>query len=161
MSKLHTILNMLKSSVEYPKIYTAAGIMVDGITDTSIKGRGFATVILNANGIAQIEYEYKIITGPNKNIRVWDWGLNRNLLHSINNNIPLITPITGGHCLVYNNDNIDYDKQGMGGTSISTSGIYWIPGRNYTDNNDIGAWESSLFSTNFHVIGTAYGTFEV
>lgn len=143
----------------YPKKFLVCGQIANSQNGTLL-GIGQATVILFASGLAEINYEYKITTaGTVSNLFLW--GLNRDLLQTLNSNIPLITPEEGGHCSYYNSEgNLIASKLGYAGINGANS-QFWPIARIYTQIGDIGNYPETELSVEDRVVGIAYGKFSV
>lgn len=147
------------NSQDYPKIYYVKGLIAN--SDGGVyQGSGVATIILYTNGIAEIQYNYKCTTaGTDGNI--WLWGLNRDLLHNLNSEIPIITPITRGICnSITSNGSWDINGMAYGGINMAIA-QFWAPGRMYATNSDLGQYPENWMVVDQSIQGTAYGTFSV
>lgn len=147
---------------DYPKIYYVKGLIANS-SGGVYQGHGIAAVMLYANGIAEIQYNYRCTTaGTDGNI--WLWGLNRDLLHNLNSEIPIITPMTHGICnRITTGGSWDIDRNdGMayGGISMAVA-QFWAPGRMYTIGGDLGQYPENWMAVDQSIQGTAYGTFGV
>ena len=158
---------------EYPKIYIAQGAIAT-TQDNSAKFYGLATVTLYGSGVAFIDFVYRCIQATSK--ESFNWGLDSQALHSINSNIPLITPTPGaGHWIAYVAQTSPYlastsfDSLGYATSFIKgSSNRYWLPNRigyangSYTNATTEFAIPANTFAKgNVCMKGTAYGTFTV
>lgn len=141
------------SSIQY-----ADGIVLSSATDP-VRGAGRVLVSLYPNGKAKIDFAIKISTSGSS-VSVFVWGIDPNLLHSLNNNIPVITP-GQGTCQYYTTSgSISTSKQGYGGAVIPT-GNYWSFGRVYQTDGAVGGWPANQFAVDQMIYGTAWGTYSV
>jgi hypothetical protein len=152
----------LKLGGKEPKYYTAhdlkiaKGFLVNsGVSP--VVGHGIANVHLYPNGLAEIIYSVRF--GSYNGVNTHDYGLNRDMLHSINAEIPIITPMYGGRCTYYHNQMINTTLQGYGGIH-EAYGNFWLFARMYTDAGDVGGWEDINFSDGDIIEGICYGTYE-
>lgn len=124
-------------------------------------GYGMATVMLYPNGTALINYGYVMTGTPNSGSDKFYWGLNRDSLHRINSNIPIIEPINyAGVCMIYNSDGtVKSDRIDYCGTT-EHHGNYWTPSRVYATDGSIGAWQEETMGS-IRVMGTCYGTYSL
>ena len=158
---------------EYPKIYIAQGAIAT-IQDNSAKFYGLATVTLYGSGVAFIDFVYRCIQATSK--ESYNWGLDSQALHSINSNIPLITPTSGaGHWIAYVAQpspylaSTSFDSLGYATSFVEdSSNRYWLPNRigyangSYTNATTEFAISANTFAKEKVCIkGTAYGTFTV
>ena len=155
--KAETLIDIAKK-MDYPKVYTVTGVIADCRVD-NFKGSGVANVTLYASGLAEINYEYKV-TAKGSGNETWCWGLNRNLLHSLNNEIPLIEPMRGG-VIHYFNYSLNYLFEGYAGSHWYVEHTYWEPGRIFQEIGSEGGWPSNKLPIDCYVTGIAYGKFEV
>ena len=159
-------------STDYPRVYIAQGAIATS-EDNSAKFYGLATVMLYGSGVAFIDFVYKC-TQKTSN-KTWNWGLDSQALHTINPNIPLITPTSGaGHWISYyaqaNPSLAPFNFDALGYATAFVNGLnrYWVINRVVYENNAYtDATSSFIISTdelrhdNMAIKGTAYGTFVV
>ena len=141
-----------------PQTYECYGFLVNSLAG-EITGYGRATVILR-DGIAEIKFSVRIHTndGPG----TFNWGLNRDLLHTLLPNLPVITPIG-------NNSNLQFfagtgavlvDLMGYGAMASSVN-QFWVPARMYQIDGSTGTWSTDRFPINSYITGTVYGAYTV
>lgn len=141
------------------KRYNISGLIAND-SQGVFHGYGMAIVLLYPTGDAIIDYSYKVVD-TNSSTDIWDWGLNRDLLVTINNNIPLITPNGYGSLVIYTNTGV-IDTGSMGYTHGTLPiNQYWGPGRIYDVEGHFGAWAVVNAKSNYLFKGIAYGTYEV
>lgn len=145
------------------RIYHANGMLIDDPAD-GIRGYGTATVTLEPSGLARIDFSIGITqTGSATNGYYYHYGIDRDLLTTLNANIPAITPVWGGVLTVFQADGtLSEHHVGLGaGFEAHASGKYWMPGRCYEASGDYGGawggWEQGQFAVGHHLVGTCYG----
>ena len=144
---------------DHPKVYVASGLLFNSDGDTC-EGYGTATVSLYPNGIARVDFNIKFTTSGTSTSN-FQCGLNRDLLSSINSNIPTITPIRGGSLTYYaTSGSVDNDKMGYGGL-MTIANQFWQPARIYNTSGSIGGWPADKYVANQRIIGVCYGTYTV
>jgi hypothetical protein len=164
--RISIVNNTISATAPLNIIYFVTGqIAKSSSTDFNWKGQGVATVKLYNNGIAEIDYSYVVTENTsNSSNYSWNYGLSRDLLHSLNSNIPLITPVKGGKLIVFNNNGeIWTDRNNLSAYNVTNYGN-WTISRIYdsgSGNYAEGAFGSDSFPVNTRVIGTAYGTYSV
>lgn len=161
-SKVDLDLNNLNSTgkgkLGVVSIRVADGIVLSSATDP-VRGAGRVLVSLYPNGKAKIDFAIKISTSGSS-ASVFAWGIDPNLLHSLNNNIPVITP-GHGTCQYYTSTgSISTAKQGYGG-GVFPSSNYWSFGRVYQTDGAFGGWPANQFAADQMIYGTAWGTYSV
>ena len=115
---------------------------------------------LYPNGIARVDFNIKITTSGTSSSN-FQCGLNRDLLSSINSNIPTITPIKGGSLTYYaTSGSVTDNKMDYGGLMTSVN-QFWQPARIYDTSGSIGSWGADQYVANQRIIGVCYGTFSV
>ena len=141
-----------------PQTYECSGFLVNSLAG-EITGYGRATVILR-DGIAEIKFSVRIHT--NDGSATFNWGLNRDLLHTLLPNLPVITPIGNYSNLQFfaANGAVLVDLMGYGGMA-SGDNQFWIPARMYQTNGDTGIWGSDQFPANSYITGTVYGIYTI
>ena len=134
--------------------YMANGVLLDGSSE--IRGTGTATVCIDTNGIARVDFSIKI-TAASTNESSFDYGISPALLTSINANIPSITPMNGGVLSIIRDDILNNSANGYG-AYFTSENSRWIPNRIYKADGSAGAWASTIFVVNDVLVGTCYGT---
>lgn len=141
-----------------PQTYECSGFLVNSLAG-EITGYGRATVTLK-DGVAEIKFSVRIHT--NNGSATFNWGLNRDLLHTLLPNLPIITPVS-------TNSNLQFfaatgavlvDLMGYGGMA-SGDNQFWIPARMYQTDGSTGIWGSDQFPANSYITGTVYGAYTV
>lgn len=141
-----------------PQTYECAGFLVNSLAG-EITGYGRATVILR-DGIAEIKFSVRIHT--NDGSATFNWGLNRDLLHTLLPNLPVITPIGNNSNLQFFAGTGDVLVDLMGyGAMASSSNQFWVPARMYQIDGSTGTWGTSQFPINSYITGTVYGVYTV
>lgn len=149
----------------YPANYTAIGTIFTGNT---IRGYGKADVTLYPNGIARVDYAIEITTSYVAN--EFGYGISPDALHTINSNIPLITPITpdpkGSYLWFINGTSGIIKRNSLGYSSAHgrvnyNNKLYWQLGRIYNTSATYGGWPTSEFAVGDYITGTCWGTFSV
>ena len=144
-----------ESLTNFPKIYHHYGLLYNCDGDSSSCGYGTVSVILFTNGLAQIDYSYKITNGSS--VPTFLHGLNRDYLTSTCG--VTITPVSGGIVSYYgSNGAIATTLQSFGGTHQAQY-QFWSPARIYELPNAVGGWASTELSTGLILTGTCYGTY--
>ena len=153
----------LATKVNTQRTYVVYGMFVNDPTTTGggIRGTGSASINIDSNGLARIDFAVMIEQAGIANENAYNYGINRDTFMLINPNIPTITPKPGGIVTFYNYDGtINNDLTGWGGT-FEEKGSFWTPGRVYT-RDDIygmsGLWEQVMLTQGMRLIGTCYGT---
>jgi microcystin-dependent protein len=155
----------LLKTYTYPANYTAIGKIFTGNT---IRGYGKADVTLYPNGIARVDYAIEITTSYAAN--EFGYGISPDALHTINSNIPLITPITpdpkGNYLWLINGASGIIKRNNLGFSSahgrVNYNGkLYWQLGRIYNTSATYGGWPTSEFAVGDYITGTCWGTFSV
>ena len=141
-------------ALQKKQYYVANGVLLDGSSE--IRGIGTATVCIDTNGIARVDFSIKI-TAASTDPSSFDYGISPALLTSINANIPPITPMTGGVLSVMR-DGILNDSINGYGVFFTSENSRWLPNRIYIADGSGGAWASTRFVVNDVLIGTCYGT---
>ena len=140
------------------KFLIANGKICTCADNSNFSGFGIANVILRNDGLAEIHYSYTITnTGSG---RSFSWGLSNTALHNLNNNIPIITPISGisGNCIFYTGTTRDTNKNHNAAGTMGIPG-FWNPFRIYGTNGEIGQWATNDGWSGYTIIGTAFGTY--
>ena len=141
-----------------PQTYECSGFLLNALAG-EITGYGRATVILR-DGIAEIKFSVRIHTndGPS----TFTWGLNRDLLHTLLPNLPVITPIGNNSNLQFfaANGAVLIDLMGYG-AMVSADNQFWVPARMYQIDGSTGVWGSNQFPINSYITGTVYGVYTV
>jgi len=139
------------------KIWVASGPIGNARTGAMLM-HGIATVIRISDHIVQIDYQYTVTTASTSNHA--DWGLNANMIHILNSDIPVITPFQGGEATLYNKDGTNWypipsSFNGYSGTNVPRA-EFWTFGRNY-NGSSIDTFTSDLISVQTRIVGTCYG----
>lgn len=140
--------------------FTVHGMFINS-AEGSIRGVGTASVHIIVNGIAQVDFVAKITT-PGARNDIFLYGVNIDMLRSIDPKIPEIIPIVGGVVEMCNADgSYNTEINGYGGL-LEASGSYWVPARVYSYKDDLGygyrgAWPEAMFDTGMILRGTCYG----
>lgn len=138
--------------------FTVHGIFINS-AEGSIRGVGTASVHIIVNGIAQVDFVAKITTPGTRN-DIFLYGVNIDMLRSIDPQIPEIIPIVGGVVEMCNADgSYNTEINGYGGL-LEAFGSYWVPARVYSYKDDLGyrgAWPEAMFDTGMILRGTCYG----
>ena len=141
-----------------PQTYECSGFLLNSIAG-EITGYGRATVILR-DGIAEIKFSVRIYTndGPS----TFTWGLNRDLLHTLLPDLPVITPIGNNSNLQFFAGTGDVLVDLMGyGAMASSANQFWVPARMYQIDGSTGTWGTDRFPINSYITGTVYGIYTV
>ena len=136
------------------KIYTVGGECVSSNGDT-VKGRGAFCVKLYPSGLAEIQHVYRY-TATGTSSSNFACGMSANLIRSLNSNIPVITPLSGGTCTIYSSGSISPTTE-YGGWYTGYEG-FWVLSR-VTETSSGGALPANACKKDNYVIGTAYGTY--
>ncbi len=138
--------------------FTVHGMFINS-AEGSIRGVGTASVHIIVNGIAQVDFVAKITT-PGRRNDIFLYGVNIDMLRSIDPQIPEIIPIVGGVVEMCNADgSYNTEINGYGGL-LEAFGSYWVPARVYSYKDDVGyrgAWPEAMFDTGMILRGTCYG----
>lgn len=138
--------------------FTVHGMFINS-AEGSIRGVGTASVHIIVNGIAQVDFVAKITTPGTRN-DIFLYGVNIDMLRSIDPQIPEIIPIVGGVVEMCNADgSYNTEINGYGGL-LEAFGSYWVPARVYSYKDDLGyrgAWPEAMFDTGMILRGTCYG----
>lgn len=138
--------------------FTVHGMFINS-AEGSIRGVGTASVHIIVNGIAQVDFVAKITTPGTRN-DIFLYGVNIDMLRSIDPQIPEIIPIVGGVVGMCNADgSYNTEINGYGGL-LEAFGSYWVPARVYSYKDDLGyrgAWPEAMFDTGMILRGTCYG----
>ena len=139
-------------------IYECSGFILNSVAG-EISGYGRATVTLK-DGRAEIKFSVRIHT--NDGPATFNWGLNRDLLHTLLPNLPVITPIGNNSNLQYFAGTGDVLVDLMGyGAMASSSNQFWVPARMYQIDGSTGTWGTDRFPINSYITGTVYGVYTV
>lgn len=138
--------------------YECSGYLINSF-EGEIEGYGRATVTLK-DGVAEIKFSARIHT--NTMTPTFNWGLNRDLLHILLPDLPVITPINTNSNLQFfaANGTALIDLMGYGAMA-SGENQFWIPARMYQLDGGTGIWSSDRFPVNSYITGTVYGTYTV
>lgn len=132
------------SEMEIKTYYLQGLICDDNKTghSSSTQGYGNCTVTLFGSQKAQIEYSYTFTRRYNLDTNIC-WGLNPNLLHQINSEVPVITPILGGKAFYY-----EEHDQGGNLSDMKTNGFNGYGASNVpvTDSSEVTRWSFGRFS---------------
>lgn len=141
-----------------PQTYECSGFLVNALAG-EITGYGRATVILR-DGIAEIKFSVRIHT--NDGPATFNWGLNRDLLHTLIPDLPTITPIGNYSNLQFfaGTGDVLIDLMGYGAMA-SSSNQFWVPARMYQTDGSTGTWGTDRFPINSYITGTVYGVYTV
>ena len=141
-----------------PQTYECSGFLVNSLAG-EITGYGRATVTLR-DGIAEIKFSVRIHT--NDGPATFNWGLNRDLLHTLIPDLPTITPIGNYSNLQFfaGTGDVLIDLMGYGAMA-SSSNQFWVPARMYQIDGSTGTWGTDRFPINSYITGTVYGVYTV
>lgn len=132
-----------------PEINVAIGNMLSGET---VECEGVCTQSYILNEVAQIDFDLIITTAGSDSGSV---GLSRALMRQLNEEIPVITPLTGGSVRVYGSTGVLRNDLGV---TLQASDNLWvlatIDGASYAP-----VPESSL-TVGMRLIGTCYGVYK-
>lgn len=132
-----------------PEINVAIGNMLSGET---VECEGVCTQSYTLNEVAQIDFDLIITTAGSDSGSV---GLSRALMRQLNEEIPVITPLTGGSVRVYDATGVLRNDLGV---TLQASDNLWalatIDGASY-----MPVPESSL-TAGMRLIGTCYGVYK-
>lgn len=123
-------------------------------SNNSLKGIGSVDIAL-INGIAVIEFDIKI-TSAGSGGDVFSYGITKSVIQSLDNTLPNIIPIAGGHwTCTAGGATTDY-----GSYFEINSTNYWLPARYYTTDGAIGGWSCAAFNAaGARLTGTCYGSY--
>ena len=142
-----------------PVVYRVTGQVLNS-ANTTVTGIGDLYVSLYPNGIAVIEYTIHGTNGGGTDTD-FSWGINRDLISVLNNNIPSITPLYGScHFYSISSGAFSDEKNQYGGYLVRV-GQFWQPGRVYDASGNVGGWPTSKMGPGTMIFGTAYGTYTV
>ena len=136
------------------RLYFVSGLLLDANGDT-IEGVGTATINVDTNGIARIDFSIKIT--QTYTTSTFDFGINPALFTAKNANIPTITPVDGGTLVMIDTDSKYGGGNGYSGTFQTDLGR-WRPSRMYDTAGGIGGWGSANMDAGMVLTGTCYGT---
>ena len=136
------------------RLYFVSGLLLDANGDTT-EGVGTATINVDTNGIARIDFSIKIT--QTHTTSTFDFGINPALFTSKNANIPTITPVDGGTLVMIDTESKYGGGNGYSGTFQTGSGR-WRPSRMYDTAGGIGGWASANMDAGMVLTGTCYGT---
>ena len=147
------------------KRYRVIGEIITADEGGTVRGMGIAGVNLYGNGIAEIQFSSKILTGGTSTTQ-FNAGLSRDVLHSLNNKIPIINVIdTWGHIQVFTGDGYVSSNANGYGIGVEKHGNYWGMGRVYYDSKSstykFGGWPDNAFHKDYYLQGIVYGTYTV
>lgn len=127
--------------------------------DDPVTGYGTATVLLRADGSAEIHYQVHI-TAAGTSTSCFAYGLNRDILRNLNASIPVISPVNGGTLLYYTAEGkLDIESMQYAGTHEARA-QFWEPARIYTTDGALGGWPTSKMLSGMRLEGVCYGTYE-
>lgn len=138
--------------------YECSGYLINSIAD-EIQGYGRATVFLR-DGVAEIRFSARI--QANNMTPTFSWGLNRDLLHTLLPDLPIIAPVSTNSNLQFFSatGSVLVDLMGYGGMAVPTY-QFWTPARMYQIDGTMGSWGSDQFPVNSYITGTVYGLYTV
>lgn len=141
-----------------PQTYEGYGFIINS-NNGEIRGYGHVIVTLK-NGIAEINFSARI--QDNNGSSTFNWGLNRDLLHTLIPNLPNITPIGNYSNLQFfaATGAVSVDLMGFGAMA-SVTNQFWTPARMYKADGSTGTWGSDQFPANSYITGTVYGVYTV
>ena len=139
--------------VDLRRLYFVSGKLLDAGDDTT-EGVGTATINIETNGIARIDFSIQIIAKGTASS--FDFGINPALFTAKNANIPAITPVSGGVLVIISTSGSYGSRNGYGGTFQVDRGR-WRPARMFNTDGDIGGWTSSDVDVGAAFVGTCYG----
>ena len=145
----------IDTALQKKQYYLANGVLLNGSSE--IRGTGTATVCIDTNGIARVDFSIKI-TAASTDSSSFDYGISPALLTSINANIPYITPMHGGVLTVMRDGVLIDSINGYGAYLTAGNNGKWAPTRLYTVDGTAGIWGSTMFAVNDVLVGTCYGT---
>ncbi len=121
---------------------------------TSIACEGTVTCTYQINDIMKVDFNLKIVSSGSASSA---YGISRNLLRQLNNDIPIITPVDGGTLQVYGaSGNL---MSAFTGASLSASGDLWTP--SYISNGALTNIDEALLTSGITIVGTCYGTYSI
>ena len=144
----------VNSLVHLRRLYFVSGLLLDANDDT-IEGVGTATINVDTNGIARIDFNIKIT--QTYTTSTFDFGINPALFTAKNANIPTITPVDGGTLVMISTDS-KYAEGNEYGATFQTDLGRWRPSRMYDTAGSIGGWASANLDAGMVLTGTCYGT---
>ena len=138
--------------------YEGYGFIINS-NNGEIGGYGHIIVTLK-NGIAEINFSARI--QDNNGSSTFNWGLNRDLLHTLIPDLPSITPIGNYSNLQFfaATGAVLVDLMGFGAMA-SVTNQFWTPARMYKTDGSTGTWGSDQFPANSYITGTVYGIYTV
>ena len=141
-------------TLQIRRLYFVSGLLLDANGDT-IEGVGTATINVDTNGIARIDFSIKIT--QTYTTSTFDFGINPALFTAKNANIPTITPVDGGTLVMISSDS-KYAEGNEYGATFQTELGRWRPSRMYNTEGGIGGWASANLDAGMVLTGTCYGT---
>lgn len=148
-------IDTLNNKINIVKTINVSGAIAT--SDGTFRGAGYATVTLLPNNLAEIVYSYKV-TVAGSDSSVFRCGISPTTLKNINPDIPNITPITGGKCMIYRNNMLEPTTMGYAAFNVVENG-YWAMARVYDESGGTGGWSEIMFNLDDHITGVAYGTY--
>ena len=125
-------------------------------SNNSVTGSGSIDITLS-NGSARIDFDI-VINNSGSGDDVFTYGIDANAIAALDNTLPTITPITGGHWISSSSSpDINY-----GSVFEPHSERYWTCARYYnlSDLTQLGSWPASQFSSGTRLHGVCFGSYE-
>ena len=130
-------------------VMTAIGDIFGG---TAVVGNGTATLTYQFNDIMQIDFSVRITTAGSGSSA---YGLSTALIRTLNEEIPTLTPISGGMLEIFNSSGALTNRVGA---SFIANGAYWQPAV-ASSGSLTGIAESSITS-GMTLVGTVYANYK-
>ena len=129
-------------------VITVVGQLMSG---TAVVGTGTATLTYKMNELLRIDFNIQITTAGSGTST---YGISTALLRTLSDEIPSLTPISGGVLNVFNSSGA---LTNLLGASFLADGSYWKPA--YVNNGVLTGINESSFSSGMTLSGTCYGKY--
>lgn len=130
-------------------VLTAIGNCISG---TAIVVDGMVTCTYQMNEVMRVDFNLKIITAGSGTD---NFGISPTLLRSLNPEIPVITPISGGSLQFFASSG-SLLTANIGASMVESDGL-WRPSRLVSDVQTL--FNESAMSANLTLVGVCYGTY--
>ena len=130
-------------------VMTAIGNCVSG---TAMVVDGIVTCTYQLNDVMKVDFNLKITTAGSG---TGNFGISPTLLRSLNPEIPVITPISGGNLQLFTASG-SLLTVNIGASMVASEGL-WRPSRLVSDTPTL--FDESAMSANLTLVGTCYGAY--
>lgn len=126
----------------------------NALSGNSIKARGVCTMTYALNDVARIDFDMVVTTAGTGDT---PWGISRALLRQLNENIPIINPVSGGWARILTSTGTPAATDPITLIANSSNGV-WEFNLLDSDLNESRIYESAV-TTGMRISGVCYGKY--